>query len=506
MALSIPLTGLASSDVVPGSYVEVNFAQGAASSGTMSYPVLLMGNRTTAGSATVDTTLYGPDTATQCTTQAEADALFGARSELARMFRDFARINKDTPLYCLAVTESVGVAASGTVTIATTATANGSVRVYVGEEWAEASITSGDTATTIAAALVTAINAKTDWPVTAGNTAGVITLTAALKGPRGNLIRISGQIFGSGVGTTASPTTPTVLSSGATADSNTTALATIITKRFGYIVSSAVDATQLGAIVTQITSQALPTTGIRQAAIFGSVDTLANATTLATGINSARAECVWLQNSDVVPAEMAARAAAIYTLHESNLAGKRGLNFDDYGTGDGENTRWSVKAPRTGTTPTRANLKSALENGITPIAVALNGTTTIVKRITTRCLNGSVPDFRIRDAHKRTICDRFGDDVRVAGVLQLSGKSIGDDPAAGQKPPGRQVITPRVMRALVIKKLREYAENDLLQNVDQTIADLIVQRETASPTRMMARIPLQPIDILDQSGFVVDQL
>lgn len=506
MTLSIPLTGLTASDVVPGTYVEVNFAQGAASSGALSYPVLLMGNKTSAGSATADTVIYGPDTATQCTSQTECDALFGPGSELSRMFAEFTAVNKDTPLYMIAVTESGGTAATGTLTIATAATANGSVRCYVGEEFAEASITSGDSVTTIATALVAAINAKTAWAVTAGNSAGVITLTAKIKGPRGNLIRFSGQIFGSSVGTTASPTAQTAMSSGATADSNTTALATIITRRFGYIVTAAHDATQVGALATQVTTQALPTTGFRQAAICGSVDTLANATTFATGINNARVECVWLQNSDRLPGELAARACAIYALNESTLTGKRSLNFDDYGTKDGENAFWNVKAPRAGTVPTRANIKSALENGITPISVALNGTTRIVKRITTRCLNGSVSDFRIRDAHKRVICDRFGDDLLVKGTLQLAGKSLGNDPLDGQKPPGPNVVTPRVGKALVNALLREYAANDLIQNVDQTIADAIVQRETASPTRLTARIPLQPIDILDQSGFVVDQL
>ena len=34
MAFSIPLTGLAANDPVPGTYVEINFAQGEASKGT----------------------------------------------------------------------------------------------------------------------------------------------------------------------------------------------------------------------------------------------------------------------------------------------------------------------------------------------------------------------------------------------------------------------------------------------------------------------------------------
>ena len=43
MPFSIPLTGLAANDPVPGNYLEISFAQGAASLGSATYPILLLG-------------------------------------------------------------------------------------------------------------------------------------------------------------------------------------------------------------------------------------------------------------------------------------------------------------------------------------------------------------------------------------------------------------------------------------------------------------------------------
>ena len=55
-----------------------------------------------------------------------------------------------------------------------------------------------DTATDIAAALVAAVTANLEVPVTAGNTAGVVTLTAVNKGEIGNQIGLafSGEVAG----------------------------------------------------------------------------------------------------------------------------------------------------------------------------------------------------------------------------------------------------------------------------------------------------------------------
>jgi phage tail sheath gpL-like len=111
----------------------------------------LLGNKTSAGTATNDTVVYGPDTAITCQTESDVITLFGAGSQLHRMFLKFTAINRTTPLYFVAVTSSAGSAASASVTIATTATSNGNLRFWCEDDFVDTPITSGQNVTTIAA-------------------------------------------------------------------------------------------------------------------------------------------------------------------------------------------------------------------------------------------------------------------------------------------------------------------------------------------------------------------
>ena len=504
MSASIVLTGLAANDPVPGVYVQIDFAQGPAAGSGGDYAILVLANKTTAGSATADTVIYGPDTDTPLQTETDMIALGGPGSEAHRLFRRISSVNKDSSVYFVFVAESGGTAASNTVVLATTATGNGVLRVWVGDEYVDTAIATGDSPTTIGGALATNINAMTHWPVTASNGAGTVTLTAKQKGPRGNWIRYMAKIT-SGIGTTTTATTDAFLASGATADSNTNALATILPKRFYYIVSAAEDASQFGALVSQINTQAAPTTGIRQRAFAGSVDTLANATTVATGINAARAEITWSEKSPLTPAELAANEAALAALFETKPNPR--TSFVNFGNDAVTSQYWKVKKSRVDSAaPTRASIKSALNNGLSPIGVNSNGTTYLVNRVTTRSLNGSTADYRIRAAHKVTICDFFGDDAQAKATLQNAGKRIANDPARGARPPGPDVVTPTVVRGQMFALINDYDQNDLLQNVPDIKNGTIVQRESNPPTRMSVLIPLQPCDNLEQTAILCQQV
>lgn len=511
MTAPIPLTGLSNSDPRPGVYLQINFGVGDTAGAGVVRSAILIGNKTTAGSATTGTVIYGPDTVTRMQTEADVITLMGAGSPLHRMWRRFVKINKTTPLYAVVVAESAGTAASGTIVIGSgPATATGNIRVWIGDEFVDVGIATSDNATTIGGNIATAINAKTHWPVTANNVSGTVTITAKVKGPRGNWIRFQ-AILDAGLGVTTTAAADGFLTSGATADSSTTALATIANTRFYYQISEADDSTQVGALVSQTNSNALPMTGIRERVFFGSVDTLANAITAGTTENAARAELVWHKASPFTPAELAANNAALYAL--GDLASRPRNNYSLFPTDDTDSASWVVPASRDSTAAaSSADLLSALNNGITPIATLPNGKTQLVKRVTTRSLNGSTADYRIRDAHKVTICDFFGDDLVAKARNLYGGKDLTDDPdlTKGQRPPAAGVIYPRIVRGGIVRLIDDYGDTTggsaLLQNVDQTKATLNVQREPNTTSRITARIELYPIDIADQFGFVVDQV
>jgi phage tail sheath gpL-like len=508
MVTSIPLVGLAANDPVPGNYIAVNFAQGPASSGTTNYSAILIGNKITTGSATVDTVVYGPDTPNQLASEEDAVSLFGRGSELHLMWKAFIKVNPVTSLYAIAVTESAGAAATGTIGIVgTSVTTSGTIRTTIGTTVVETGVVVGDLNAAVCTAVAASINAVTDLPVTASATTNAVTLTAKNKGLRGNFIRHNAQVFpASGIGLTITPTARTAFTGGTTADSSTTALATIANSRFYYQVSAAEDATQFGALVAQTDANAAPTVGLRCRAFAGSIATLANTITIATGRNSARAEVIWQENSDLTPALLAANAAAIYSLFETALGAQSSLNYDGFGNDAVTSQYWHIPAPLSGATVSRTSIKSALLNGITPVGVVRPGATALTKRVTSRSLNGATADYRIRDAHKVTICDFYADDLLVKANLELGGKAIGDDVAPGQRLPGAAVVTPKTFKNLIFKLLTEYSNKDLLQKIDEIKASVQVVREVSPSTRLSARIPLQPIDILDQTATNVDQV
>lgn len=509
MVTTIPLVGLAANDPVPGNYIAVNFAQGPSSGGTGEYSAVLLGNMLSTGAAQADGYIYGPDTETQLATEEDAVNLFGRGSELHLMWKAFVAVNKSTSVYAVAVTESAGSQATGTITITagSDVTAPGTIRVTIGTTVIDTGIATGDTDDEVATAVAASINVVSNLPVTAAASTNTVVITAKQKGLRGNFIRYSAMVSPvTGTGTTVTPTARTLFTGGNTADDNTAALATIGSSRYYYQVSAAEDATQLGALATQVDSMANPITGLRQRVFGGAVGTLGATTTVATGINSARCEIVWLQNADYTPAELAANNAAVYALFETGLGAQSSLNYDSFGSDAATAPYWTIKAPLSGTVPSRNTIKSALLNGITPIGVLSAGRTQIVKRITSRSLNGAVADYRIRDAHKVTVCDFYADALLAKANAQFAGKVIGNDPAVGQRIPGPTVVTPRMFKSMIDSLTSEYANKDLLQNVAEIQANTQVVREVSPSTRLSARVPLQVIDVLDSTGTNVDEV
>jgi phage tail sheath gpL-like len=510
---SIPLAGLAASDPTPGVYIEVDLAQGPSSGATYVYAALLIANATGAGDAVKDTVVYGPFGSSPAPFATETDVITrsGQGSEMHRMWRKFTTLNQATPVFGIHVTASAGTAASLGITFATTATASGVVRFYYGSEFIDTTVNNGDSVTTIATNVKNSINSQGNWPITATNAAGVLTVTAKIAGPRGNWIRVAAVCLTPTFGTTSSVTAQTNLASGATADSNVTALSTILPTRYYYLVSAAEDATQLGALSAQVTTQAIATAGIRQTIIAASVDTESNAQTIAIALNQARAEYIWMQNSDWTPLEMAAHCTALYALGElpDGIGGPSLHNYNGLGGGPGAGGAnplrstldglWGIPYPRGwANQPTRATIVGAIQNGLSPITANAVGKTYLVMRVTTRTLTSGLTDYRIRWPHKVRVMDFYGDTLQTKLALQFGGMDIISDLKPGQRLPNSLVTTPRAIRNAVNSQTQKWGDDGQFQNTAAIIAATQVIREASPTTRASVRVPCQTIDTLDQ--------
>lgn len=310
------------------------------------------------------------------------------------------------------------------------------------------------------------------------------------------------------------------LGGGSTPDNYTNALTTVLANGYYNIILCDSDATNVGRVVAQVNTQANPLTGIRQRVFFGSVDTSSNAITVASSINAPRAEMIWGNATDITPLELAANNAAIYSLFEQT--GNTGyrfvgrLNFSLFPTANpnfNDTAYWFIQGSRNGPAagPSTATITSLLNNGVTPIALLSNGNAQLVKRITTRSLNGSNQDWRIRDAHKVAIMDAWASAAVTLTQLQFGAKDLLDPPKTGQSPAAGQ--PPNVFATNVqlwgnaLKDLTtKMGQAGLLQSTDVTNTNAIVQREQNPRTRMSASFDLVTSDIFDQGAVQANQV
>lgn len=466
---------LAASNKVPGSYIKVSLGVGARSAGDAPRKVLLYGNKLAGGTATVET-IYS------VLTTDDANTLFGRGSELARMVAAALKENRNVDLSAIPITESAGTAATGTVTFTGAATAAGAITTTVCGVKAVAAVASGDSVTTVATAVAASINALPDLPVTAGNAAGVVTLTARHKGPRGNDIPFRALSEAAGITATASGTK---LASGATTDDPQNALDAAASVRFFYHVApygQVAQAAELTKFKAHVIAQADAAIGKREQFVLASRDTLANTTTLATGLNEARGSVAWSYNADVEPPMIAAAFASLRAKEESidraaNLDGKQLLSV--------------TIAPNTADYPESSELVSALNNGITPLE-PVNGIHRIVRAVTSKSQDASGnPDYAVLDVAKVNVPDGIADDIDL-GWNQFEGFKAGPDQDPPQ--PLSNVLTPNGVKDFIGEVLFAAEAAGQIENATQSFEETIVILASSPAGRFEATIPVDVIE------------
>lgn len=174
---------------------------------------LLVGQQTSAATATEKTLISNLQSIAQVETQ------FGARSELAGMYRAFRAINSETQVDAISLDDNSGTAASGVVAFAVTTAEAGTLTVAVGSRKQYSyiiDVVATDTATTLGDKLEALVTADTAAPFTAANVTGTVTFTHSQEGTIGNdiLLDVQGTVGGVTVTLTAfagGATDPTVI-------------------------------------------------------------------------------------------------------------------------------------------------------------------------------------------------------------------------------------------------------------------------------------------------------
>lgn len=503
----------------PGVYVQLDFAQGQAGLPTQVYSAIILANMTSQGSAFASFSagqVFGPNTLVPMQSVQDAINLFGAGSPCALMVAAFKSQNTTSPLFVAPVTAATGTQAALTIAITAAGASSqttGVVQFSVDDKPpAQAVFGASDSAPTIAANLASAINGNILLPVTATSSSSNVVVTAKVAGARGNNLLGFAQVV-SGSGVTVSVNNPTRFSSGAGSDAagytaTLNALALNAQRYYYYVPEAGADnidgyTNQIPEEVqSQIDALAQPAIGLRQRAIFGSNDTVAHTTNVATSLNDARCEIVQCNQLDLTAGELAATWASAIMLFETVPLGAQGVNFDNFGGDAGSQPFWNVPAPRNGSAPSATDIQTCIISGVSPLRVVAGGRTVVAKRCTSRwySLGGTggsqeVLDLRITDAGKVTVCDRFFDDLSSLITLRFPRMLIGNDTASGAPPAGPGVVTPSKMQNTVLEVIGIYGSAGLI-NAQATAAGLSVQRNVTPSTSIGIVVPLFVADPL----------
>jgi len=485
---------ISDSNRVPGTYTLVSLGVGVRSAGGVTRHVVLFGNMTAGGSAL-------PLTEYDIFSEDDARTYFGAGSELFLMAKAALDGWAGISLKAIAIAESAGTAATGTIVYAGTATSAGTRGVTVLGEEIQVGVNSGDASAAVGIAVAAAINAKGDWPVTAAANTGTVTLTAKHKGPRGNFIAVRERAI-QGAGITAVAPVGGYLTTGATSDNPQAALDAIAAVRRRYLVAPYSDATNLALFRTHIDAEQQPEVGHRKRCLFGSLDTLALTTTLVTGLNKARMQAAWQYLADQPPGVIAAGLAARIAARESAGASGTAYNFD------GEILP-SVKPHYLVTSrPINAQLQSALNNGITPLATAGDGTVYVVRSITTRSRDQlSNADYRVLDTTKVAVPDEVADRTELLCLDRFTGFNASQDPPDGQVAPSG-VLTPSLYRDALYEVAIGAEEDGLLEvgSVEKNKGQILTELSETAPGRFNGVLPLDVIEGAHQFANDVRQI
>ena len=164
--------------------------------GLLEQRVLIVGQMLDAGTATPGALIQDhPNDNTE-------NSLFGRKSHIAGLVRDFKIINGATQLDLLPLSDSTAaVKATGVVAASGVATEDGTLYVSVASEkyyTVQIDVLTGDTATEIGASIETKLTAKLDSPFTASNNVGTVTFTAENGGTLANdwCLKVGGKVSG----------------------------------------------------------------------------------------------------------------------------------------------------------------------------------------------------------------------------------------------------------------------------------------------------------------------
>lgn len=506
---TIRLTGVSDAYRVPRGLAEIFFNQGAGGGASATREVVVFAPKAAGGTATVNTRY-------ELLNAGDAETYGGIGMPAHRFARKFFE-SGGRKLYAVFYAEAGGTAATKTILVSGPSTSAGTAHIVICGEDCSVAFANAAAVDDVGAALVVAINNKSWLPVTAAFNSGTdtITITSRVTGVCSNVnIKVRTSVDGTGLTLGAGGDLTGGAAGTAEATSIATSLAAVASTSGLYFFcypggQAAADYACATALKTALSTRSAPNPGLRSVGIFANRDTPANDDTMAAALNYERLQQLWMENSEHDAAEIVGQVAAIRQKYEQ---ADSGYNFAGYGSrGEGD---WSLKPTYLDSDwPTDSEQDTAINHGYTPIASTTSGTH-IVMSVNTRAKTGSVYDFRCTETHRVSICDDF-----VARCLQIwalisAGKKLKNDtfladgvtPDPNQKIYAGTLVPSKVKKQVLVKVLRDMEREQLLQEVDASVAGAVCQKSSVNSGRIEAQSDLWTIDHAHQFLMRVNEI
>ncbi len=458
----------------PGKYFEINTKLAVRTLATNEQRVLIIAQKLPTSAAPLEPVQIFDD--------ATAAALFGYGSQAHMMARAAITAYQSVDLTVLPVPpHAAGIAATGTVTLSGAATSAGVVKLSIGNSYVAVAASYQDTAASILAELVAAINDE-QVPVTAAITTAdggtpTATLTAKNKGTLGNAIMLA--LSNTVAGFTA---TKTAMTGGQQDPDIDDALAAVFASSYNIYCVPWAAAEQLTALREHLEGISGPLEQRRATGWTATPSSLATATTLAGQLNSGRISLACLPGTASLPEELAAAYAAVAASEEDPA---RPLNTLELS---------GIAAPAVADRLGRKEQEVMLKNGATPLEVGPGDVVQIVRAVSTYTRNAEgATDISLLDMTTIRTLDYTCKAVKERVDLRFPREKL-------------SARTPAKVRSEVLDVLRGLDDLEILEEVEANAEGVIAERDLNDPNRLNIKIPADVVNGLHVLAARVDLL
>lgn len=466
-------TGVATSLRVPGTFFVFNEANANRGLTPLDKRIALIGIQSSAATATAETV-------NEIFSAADADALFGAGSELALMAKIAIQATREqgsaAALFGVGIAAPAGVAATFTLTVTGTATEAGEVVFKLAGRVIRAAVANGDANTVVSVAMKDAIDEQqNNLPLTAGEAAGVVTTTHVTTGVNGNDLAVEVVSTPAGISVVAAAGV-----AGTGVADITASLDVLADKDYDFVAIANHAAADVADFTTHLDEMFDAGTKRWRHGIMAETGTLGTAQALATAADDFRQIVVSAEGFPNLPSEVAAYVAS--TLGGESDPAKPWNNVE----------LPSLALPAAADVPTNTELQSGISGGLFMLSVnEQQSRAKIVRAVTTQTTLASVPFFSLLDVTISTSMFFVARqcDIAIRQNFQRAKKTA---------------RTKREIRDIVLEKLFAIEEIEIVQNVEANAGELQVEDDATNPDRVNVAIPTSIVPPLNQVAAVIN--